>query len=87
LFGIQAEPVPLDGFSEFVWRITCGRAEPSCPHSGAALAAALRAHDVLVRHFATPRIADYLRITVRMSTETDCLLDTLAHCPDAAGAV
>jgi histidinol-phosphate aminotransferase len=33
-------------------------------HSGEALAAALRQRAVLVRHFAAPRISDYLRITV-----------------------
>jgi hypothetical protein len=31
---------------------------------GAALAAALRQRAVIVRHFAAPRISDYLRITV-----------------------
>jgi histidinol-phosphate aminotransferase len=55
-------------------------------HNGAGLAAALRAQAVLVRHFATPRIADYLRITVGTSTETDCLIDALRHCLDAGGA-
>jgi histidinol-phosphate aminotransferase len=33
-------------------------------HSGQALAAALRQRAVLVRHFAAPRISDFLRITV-----------------------
>jgi histidinol-phosphate aminotransferase len=49
-------------------------------HTGGALAAALRTQGVLVRHFATPRIADYLRITVGTRTETDCLLDVLKQC-------
>jgi histidinol-phosphate aminotransferase len=57
---------------------------PAC--SGAGLAAGLRARAVLVRHFATPRIADYLRITVGTSVETDCLLDALRHCLDADSA-
>jgi histidinol-phosphate aminotransferase len=54
---------------------------------GAWLAAALRAQSVLVRHFAAPRIADYLRITVGTSTQTDCLLDALKHCLDADSSV
>lgn len=49
-------------------------------HDGAALAAALRALGILVRHFTTPRIADYLRITVGTSAETDALFDALARC-------
>ena len=39
-------------------------------HEGAALAKALRAEAILVRHFAKPRISDYLRITV--GTEEEC---------------
>jgi histidinol-phosphate aminotransferase len=38
--------------------------------SGAELAAAFRRHNVLVRHFQKPRIADFLRITV--GTEDQC---------------
>ena len=49
-------------------------------HDGGAVAAGLRARGVLVRHFTTPRIADYLRITVGTSAETDALFDALAHC-------
>ena len=49
-------------------------------HDGGALAAGLRARGVLVRHFTAPRIADYLRITVGTSAETDALFDALAHC-------
>ena len=47
---------------------------------GAELAAELRAQAVLVRHFAAPRISDYLRITVGTSTQTDLLLAALARC-------
>jgi histidinol-phosphate aminotransferase len=39
-------------------------------HGGADLAARLRQHGVLVRHFQRPRIADFLRITV--GTEDEC---------------
>ncbi|HEY4170368.1 MAG TPA: histidinol-phosphate transaminase [Reyranella sp.] len=39
-------------------------------HRGAALAAALREHGVLVRHFRKPRIEDFLRITV--GTDDEC---------------
>lgn len=39
-------------------------------HGGPHLAAALRTHGVLVRHFPKPRIEDYLRITV--GTEDQC---------------
>src|SRR6202166_615766 len=47
---------------------------------GAELTADLRAPAVLVRHFATPRISDYLRITVGTNTQTDFLLAALARC-------
>ena len=54
-------------------------------HGGAELAAALRKQRVLVRHFDKPRIADYVRITVGLSTETDrlvaALTRTLEHAP------
>ncbi len=46
--------------------------------AGATLQAALREQGVLVRHFARPRIADYLRITVGTDAECDALLDALA---------
>ncbi|MCP5198467.1 MAG: histidinol-phosphate transaminase [Gammaproteobacteria bacterium] len=39
-------------------------------YAGAALQAALRERGVLVRHFARPRIADFLRITI--GTEDEC---------------
>jgi histidinol-phosphate aminotransferase len=45
---------------------------------GAELAAALREKAVLVRHFAKPRIADYLRITVGKERENAVLLQVLA---------
>jgi histidinol-phosphate aminotransferase len=44
---------------------------------GAALAAALREHGVLVRHFDKPRIAAYLRITVGGRRDTNRLLAAL----------
>ncbi len=44
---------------------------------GGALAAGLRAQGVLVRHFAAPRISDYLRITVGTQQEIDRLLGAL----------
>jgi histidinol-phosphate aminotransferase len=39
-------------------------------HSGADLAARLRSHGILVRHFQKPRIANFLRITI--GTEDEC---------------
>jgi len=47
-------------------------------HDGAALASALRAQGVLVRHFRHPRIDQYLRITVGTSADTQRLVQTLA---------
>jgi histidinol-phosphate aminotransferase len=46
---------------------------------GAELAAALREKAVLVRHFAKPRIADYLRITVGTERENARLSQALAE--------
>lgn len=46
-------------------------------HEGAALAKALRDRAVLVRHFAAPRIADHLRITVGTDPQVDRLLAAL----------
>jgi histidinol-phosphate aminotransferase len=46
---------------------------------GTALAAALRARAVIVRHFAAPRIADYLRITVGTDEQTGRLLSALSE--------
>src|SRR5260221_3479360 len=48
-------------------------------HEGAALAAALRQRTVIVRHFAAPRISDYLRITVGADGQTDRLLSALSQ--------
>jgi histidinol-phosphate aminotransferase len=47
-------------------------------HRGAALAAALRQRAVIVRHFAAPRIADFLRITVGNDGQIDRLLAALS---------
>ncbi len=47
-------------------------------HDGAALAAALRARAILVRHFAAPRISAFLRITIGTDQQHDALLATLA---------
>jgi histidinol-phosphate aminotransferase len=44
---------------------------------GAALATALRQQAVIVRHFAAPRISDYLRITVGTDEQIDRLLSAL----------
>jgi histidinol-phosphate aminotransferase len=46
--------------------------------AGAALAAALRERAVIVRHFAAPRISDYLRITVGADGQIDRLLSALS---------
>ena len=46
---------------------------------GGDLAAALREQAVLVRHFAKPRISDYLRITVGTDAQVDRLLAVLAN--------
>jgi histidinol-phosphate aminotransferase len=47
-------------------------------HDGAALATALRQCAVIVRHFAAPRIADYLRITVGTDAQIDRLFSVLS---------
>lgn len=46
--------------------------------SGQALAMALRERAVLVRHFAQPRIADFLRITVGSEAQLDRLTDAFS---------
>jgi histidinol-phosphate aminotransferase len=46
-------------------------------HAGVELARRLRERGVLVRHFARPRIADFLRITVGTDPECDRLVETL----------
>ena len=55
-------------------------------HQGAALAAALRQRAVIVRHFAAPRISDYLRITVGTDWQTDRLLSALSNILHSAPA-
>ena len=47
-------------------------------HGGAGLARSLRERAVIVRHFAAPRIADYLRITVGTDVQTERLLSALS---------
>ncbi|MDE2031613.1 MAG: histidinol-phosphate transaminase [Pseudomonas sp.] len=47
-------------------------------HDAATLAAALRARHIVVRHFAKPRIAQFLRISVGTDQECDALCDALA---------
>jgi histidinol-phosphate aminotransferase len=46
-------------------------------HGGAELAGALRARNILVRHFPQPRIAPYLRITVGTAAECAALIEAL----------
>ena len=48
-------------------------------HSGQALAAALRDRAVLVRHFAAPRTADFLRITIGSEPELERLTQALSE--------
>ena len=48
-------------------------------HKGADLAAALRERAVIVRHFQSPRIADYLRITVGTDAQIETLLSVMAE--------
>src|SRR5258707_3861922 len=48
-------------------------------HQGAALAAGLRQRAVIVRHFAAPRIADYLRITVGTDGQNERLVAALSE--------
>lgn len=46
-------------------------------HSGADLATALRERAILVRHFAKPRIADFLRISIGTEEECDRLIEAI----------
>jgi histidinol-phosphate aminotransferase len=62
--------VVLPSSANFVFARLPGR-------QGAALAQALRDKAVLVRHFAKPRIGDYLRITVGTDEQTGSLLSAL----------
>jgi histidinol-phosphate aminotransferase len=55
-------------------------------HQGAALAAALRQRAVIVRHFAAPRISDFLRITVGTDGQIDRLLSALSEILSGAPA-
>jgi histidinol-phosphate aminotransferase len=48
-------------------------------NAGAALATALRERAVIVRHFAAPRICEYLRITVGTDGQIDRLLSALSE--------
>lgn len=48
-------------------------------HPGAELASALRQRAVIVRHFASPRISQYLRITVGTDGQIGALLSVLAE--------
>jgi histidinol-phosphate aminotransferase len=48
-------------------------------HSGQALAAALRERAVLVRHFVTPRIPDFLRITIGSEADLGRLTEALSE--------
>ena len=45
---------------------------------GAALAAALRARSIIVRHFALPRIEGFLRITIGTEAQCQALVTALA---------
>jgi histidinol-phosphate aminotransferase len=47
-------------------------------HDAAAMAAGLRTHGVLVRHFKQPRIEQYLRISIGTPMQCDALLQALA---------
>jgi len=55
-------------------------------HQGAALAAALRQRAVIVRHFAAPRISDYLRISVGTDGQIDRMLSALSEILGSAPA-
>ncbi len=46
-------------------------------HDAAALAAALRARSIIVRHFSLPRIDQFLRITIGTDAQCDALVEAL----------
>ena len=46
-------------------------------HDGAGLARALRERSILVRHFAKPRISDFLRISIGTEEECDRLIEAI----------
>ena len=48
-------------------------------HAGTALASELRQRAVIVRHFAAPRIADFVRITVGTDDQIEALLSALSE--------
>ncbi len=48
-------------------------------HDGAYLASALRERAIIVRHFRTPRIAQWLRITIGTDAECQALVTGLAE--------
>jgi histidinol-phosphate aminotransferase len=48
-------------------------------HEGSALAAYLRSEKIIVRHFALPRIEQFLRISIGSDAECDALADALAN--------
>ncbi len=56
-------------------------------HEGARLAAGLRERAVIVRHFAAPRIADYLRISVGSDAQIERLLSALSEIAGASSAM
>ena len=53
-------------------------------HDAAQIAAGLRAHGVIVRHFNKPRIDQYLRITIGTPQQNQALLDALVQVLGAA---
>ena len=73
-----AEPRPASGSASKCCRPPPISSSRAIRHSRAlTLAAALRQRAVIVRHFAAPRIADYLRITVGTDAQIDRLLAEL----------
>ena len=46
-------------------------------HDAAALAQALRARSIIVRHFRSPRIEQFLRISIGTTAECQALVDAL----------
>jgi histidinol-phosphate aminotransferase len=49
-------------------------------HDAGALAASLRKHGVIVRHFEQPRIEQFLRISIGLPEQNQALLDALDEC-------
>ncbi|WP_312854436.1 aminotransferase class I/II-fold pyridoxal phosphate-dependent enzyme [Paludibacterium denitrificans] len=48
-------------------------------HDAASLAAELRAHSIIVRHFRQPRIEQYLRISIGSDAECAALVQVLTE--------